>query len=427
MLRWTPLYSLFLFWIIADKRRILCSSSFPFGLRGGKPRLDIPSPSWAIRNDPQKLKEWAYQVISLTSPRASVSKGSRRQVPSPISDQGTSLLDATSINQLFFQIGKITADYTSPIYCDTPCYWLPSPDGLYYIPYVIDEEYVDSERATILDCMRYFEVSSNIRFVKFDRTDPQKNPHYYYVRIVNDQGCSSFVGRQVIAGEQIVSLKRPDCLSPSVIRHEFGHLLGLDHEHQRPDRDDYIRILYENIKDNVLDQFSAFNDSSEDLPPVVTEYSYDFASIMHYTSVTFSKNGGLTLDALEPQYSSGIRYSHSLLSVCDWNKISTLYPGKTQPPRCTPHSRGHQTNPTKKCIDYYGLQNCDVACHFSATDLVKSGLCAYVSDDGRPPPAYDIAPHPLFPTDADHSSDNSEFFWRTFLVRFNYLGEDHYL
>ena len=34
------------------------------------------------------------------------------------------------------------------------------------------------------------------------------------------------------------------------------HALGFQHEHQRPDRDDYVEVLYENI--NPEDRFNPF-------------------------------------------------------------------------------------------------------------------------------------------------------------------------
>lgn len=43
-----------------------------------------------------------------------------------------------------------------------------------------------------------------------------------------------------------MSLAR-DCLVPYIIWHEMMHALGFEHEHQRPDRDAYIRVQYSNV------------------------------------------------------------------------------------------------------------------------------------------------------------------------------------
>ena len=47
-------------------------------------------------------------------------------------------------------------------------------------------------------------------------------------------------------GGQDISLV-DDCLSKDVIVHELMHAIGFGHEHQRPDRDSYIKINYDNI------------------------------------------------------------------------------------------------------------------------------------------------------------------------------------
>lgn len=57
--------------------------------------------------------------------------------------------------------------------------------------------------------------------------------------------CASLLGRT--GDMQVVSLQRFGCVSLGIIQHELLHALGFYHEHTRSDRDQYVKINWDNI------------------------------------------------------------------------------------------------------------------------------------------------------------------------------------
>ena len=82
----------------------------------------------------------------------------------------------------------------------------------------------------------------------------------------------------------------PRCLSEArrFMSHELGHLFGFFHEHNRPDRDKYIEIVWENVQKNKEEQFK-----KKTKDEVFSFGSpYDFGSIMQYPLDYYSVEKG---------------------------------------------------------------------------------------------------------------------------------------
>lgn len=58
--------------------------------------------------------------------------------------------------------------------------------------------------------------------------------------------CYSYVGRR--GNAQTVSLARSGCVYHKTVQHELLHALGFNHEQTRNDRDNHIRVGWENIQ-----------------------------------------------------------------------------------------------------------------------------------------------------------------------------------
>lgn len=186
------------------------------------------------------------------------------------------------------------------------------------IPYVIDDLHFDDiERFYIEATMREINSSTCVKFIP--RT---VEPNYVFVRF-NSLECRSKVGFANI-GRQIVTLNR-HCMNRNGILHELLHVLGFFHEQNRQDRDDYVIIHWDNIKTgkNINFEKQTFNVTHSDTP-------YDFASVMHYPTDAWSKNGNPTISPKD----NTVQIKADGLSKIDLLQINQLY-NCTKEVKCT--------------------------------------------------------------------------------------------
>lgn len=149
------------------------------------------------------------------------------------------------------------------------------------IPYEIDTTagYDHIKIAKIKEAMRHWENYTCIIFIERNAAE-----HADFIRFTNTEcDCCSYVGK--IGGGQYVTV---DKCEDGDITHELGHVIGFYHEHQRPDRDEYIEIK----RDNYEGDDSIFNENFEKFSPDDVDTlnePYDFQSIMHYAQETGSQ------------------------------------------------------------------------------------------------------------------------------------------
>lgn len=85
-----------------------------------------------------------------------------------------------------------------------------------------------------------------------------------YIEILSKSGCSSSVGR--VGGRQEVSLGNSagatHCMVKGIIIHELLHALGFYHMHSSMDRDNYVKVNYENVIWGLSYAFSKYTSSN---------------------------------------------------------------------------------------------------------------------------------------------------------------------
>ena len=147
------------------------------------------------------------------------------------------------------------------------------------IPYQLADGFTDAERTRILASLDRWMSIAPIVFVP-------RTTQSGYLNVTRDpatgsqaSACFSGVG-QPRRGAVVRTNLGPNCTGNHTISHEFGHALGLWHEHQRSDRDQYITIDLDNVVETARGNFNLLN------IPLVGEY--DFGSIMHYGRSEFA-------------------------------------------------------------------------------------------------------------------------------------------
>jgi len=172
------------------------------------------------------------------------------------------------------------------------------PNGILY--YELDRHLPAWAKNDIKQAVRSLQnrLDSCIRFEESSRDDA--------VYVYGGHYCFSRVGYQGRGKYRNQIQLASGCLTSNTggregsIQHEFLHALGVFHTQSRWDRDNYVTIHKENIKEHAWFNFKTelgIKTSTYGLP-------YDYSSVMHYGGRAFSKDRArlLTIETKNPRH-----------------------------------------------------------------------------------------------------------------------------
>jgi len=154
---------------------------------------------------------------------------------------------------------------------------------------------------------------------------PRQSGDSDYIRVSNFN--RNFVDGNVGHGSGDRTLTMNAWNNPRTITHEIGHSLGLKHEHQRPDRDDYLDVDLTILSPNVsLGDYSIDNSIA-----VYPDRFYDYGSIMHYRQNAGIASGqtGPVFDIIDSDAAAVWQTAMGTIdSLSYWDKttMSFMYP-----------------------------------------------------------------------------------------------------
>ena len=195
----------------------------------------------------------------------------------------------------------------------SPCIW---PGGV--VPYVIDDDVPGRDR--ILRAIREWDTKTVLRFV-------ERRSERDYLRFALEPVSGTSLCREDTPGEQIEGQRRPDGNNYEVILHGIGHAIGLSHEQQRRDRDDWVRVFSENIAETPYARGAWHPRIGADLGIG----PYDYRSIMTYNGFDRGKRRNHARPYLMESIPPGIPFGGealgalSELSLGDIDAVARLY------------------------------------------------------------------------------------------------------
>ncbi|XP_010880598.2 meprin A subunit alpha [Esox lucius] len=179
------------------------------------------------------------------------------------------------------------------------------------IPYILTDSLELNAKGVIHQAFEAYRLKSCVDFKPYEGEST-------YISFTKLEGCWSFVGDDKIGQNLSIGA---GCDTKAIVEHELLHALGFFHEQSRSDRDDYVKIWWDQIIEGKEHNFKKYE------ADYVTDLNtpYDYESVMHYRPLSFNKNPSTpTITTAIPSFNDLIGQRLDFSSV-DLLRLNRMY------------------------------------------------------------------------------------------------------
>ncbi|XP_020487143.1 meprin A subunit alpha [Labrus bergylta] len=179
------------------------------------------------------------------------------------------------------------------------------------IPYILTDSLELNAKGVILQAFEEYRLRSCVDFKPYEGETS-------YISFTKLSGCWSYVGDDK-KGQNVSIGAR--CDTKSIVQHELLHALGFYHEQSRSDRDDYVKIWWDQIEEGMENNFNKYEDD------FITDMNtpYDYESIMHYRPLSFNKNDSVPTITTTIPYFNEVIGQRMDFSAVDITRLNRMY------------------------------------------------------------------------------------------------------
>ncbi|XP_022068213.2 meprin A subunit alpha [Acanthochromis polyacanthus] len=179
------------------------------------------------------------------------------------------------------------------------------------IPYILTDSLDLNAKGVILQALDEYRLRSCVDFKPYEGETS-------FISFAKFSGCWSYVGDDRVGQNLSIGA---GCDTKAIVEHELLHALGFYHEQSRSDRDDYVKIWWDQIEEGKEHNFNKYEDD------FITDLNtpYDYESVMHYRPLSFNKNESIPTITTTIPYFNDVIGQRLDFSAVDITRLNRMY------------------------------------------------------------------------------------------------------